>query len=128
MIRARIDNFGMAVDLDLTDALDQALDLVARAYEDDPDTIGQLLTDLAQANATTNRLAHDTQQNVPEWIADSASAQANAIRQELADSLPSEPLAAHLNENDALNLAGELIAAARQTFTARARTTMRRAS
>lgn len=121
MIRAHIDNFGMAVELQLTDALDQVLDLIAAAYEDDPDTIGQLLVDLSQANAATNLLAHDTQHNVPEWVADSASAQADTIRQELADALPSEPIAADLNEHDAWRLAGELITAADKTFTARTR-------
>jgi hypothetical protein len=122
MISARIDAYGMAVTVDLTTAIDQVLDLVATAYEDDPSTIGQLLIDLAQANTAADQAAH---RDIPDWIADHASAQADSIREDLAAALPSEPVTADLNENDAWQLAGELTTAAGRTFTARARNCQR---
>lgn len=121
-LHAHPDAAWLGVEIDISSHLDEALGLIAAAYDDDPDTVGALLEALAAANRRVRNLHDDAEvRDVPDCVIDAASAEADRACEDLADALPSDGVVARLNGREARELAAELTAAADRTSTARIR-------
>jgi hypothetical protein len=119
-ITAKIGADGLAVHLRADDIVPAVLDQLADAYGNDPQTVGQLLLDLAAAREHLAGLTGDqNRRNVPEWMVSNAGHIADQFRDELAETAITEHLQADLGRREAMTLAAELTEAANKTLTAR---------
>ncbi|WP_034090395.1 hypothetical protein [Streptacidiphilus albus] len=119
-VTATIGADHLAVRLRTDDLIPAVLDMLADAYGDDPETIGQLLIDLAAAQAHLSSVQHDQERrDLPEWMVTHAAEVVDKYREELAEAAITEHAESTLNYREALALADGLTGAAAQTLTAR---------
>ena len=119
-ITARISADGLAVHMRADGVVPGVLDMLADAYGDDPETVGQLLLDLAAARAHLAGLQSDQERrDVPEWMVSNASHVVDQYREELTEAAITEHVQVDLRRREAMALGAELVTAANQTLTAR---------
>ncbi len=120
MITAKISADGLAVHLRADGIVPAVLDMLADAYGDDPETVGQLLIDLAAARTHLAGLQSDQdRRDLPEWMITNAAEIADKYRGELAEASITEHIDVPLSHTEAVQLITDLTGAAAQTLTAR---------
>ncbi len=119
-ITAQIGADGLAVRLRADDVVPPVLDMLADAYGGDPETVGQLLLDLAAARTHLSALHSDQdRRGLPEWMISNAAEIADKYREELAEAAITEHVQVDLNCHEATALGAALSSAADQTLAAR---------
>ncbi|MEZ0066739.1 hypothetical protein ABIA32_002751 [Streptacidiphilus sp. MAP12-20] len=110
---------GLAVELHLDAALPQFLDLLASAFDDDPETVAGLLVDLAQVRRELAQAQEDAERrDIADCVTESLGAQVDRLHQDLTEQL-SEHVTVELNHREVCDLSAQLMGAARRTLVGR---------
>jgi hypothetical protein len=115
-ITAKATGDGLAVELNLDAALPAFFDLIADAFDDDPEVVAGLLVDLAQTRRKLHRAQEQVERGiVPDHVAENFGAKVDWLHQSLEEQLGSH-VAVTLTYGEARAAEQQLADAASGTF------------